>query len=146
MCVHILKPFSTIAPNQVRGIDSRPFCAAGTVPFKARNNMELYKEISQAPLAFPDGVFVSNSLRHLLTKLLDKDPDTRISLNGVLSHPWVTHNGLRPIPGFKVKSSIDSSVHSKSVAESAGYQEKHRHVLIVSHFWYSKSLATCNSL
>ena len=77
---------------------------AGSVPFKARTNMELYKEICEAPLHFPSDTFVSGSLKHLLTKLLDKDPESRIHLNGVMSHPWVTHNGLRPIPGFTVSS------------------------------------------
>lgn len=72
------------------------------MPFKARNNLELYKEISQAPLHFPADVFVSTSLKHLLTLLLQKNPDTRVGLNGVMSHPWVTHNGLLPIPGFEV--------------------------------------------
>ena len=78
---------------------------AGSVPFKARTNIDLYKEICEAPLEFPNDVFVSESLKHLLVKLLDKDPESRIHLNGVMSHPWVTHNGLRPIPGFTVSVS-----------------------------------------
>ena len=72
--------------------------------------MELYREIREAALQFPVDVFVSESLKHLLTKLLEKDPESRIHLNGVMSHPWVTHNGLRPIPGFTVSTS-DSVSH-----------------------------------
>lgn len=43
--------------------------------------------------------------------LLDKDPEARISLNGVMCHPWVTHNGLNPIPGFFVRHSLLKMLH-----------------------------------
>lgn len=63
------------------------------MPFKSDSILGLYDEICEAPLEFPPDIFVSDSLKHLLTGLLDKDPDTRLSLIAVMGHPWVTYNG-----------------------------------------------------
>lgn len=75
---------------------------AGVVPFKADSILGLYDKICNAPLEFPPDVFVSDSLKHLITRLLDKDPETRISLTSVMSHHWVTHNGAYPLPNIQV--------------------------------------------
>lgn len=63
------------------------------MPFKSESILGLYKEICEAPLEFPDDVFVGDSLKHLLTGLLQKDPEQRISLFQAMTHPWVTYNG-----------------------------------------------------
>ena len=65
------------------------FPPTGTVPFKSNSILGLYEEICEAPLEFPSDIFVSDSLKHLLTGLLDKDPESRMSLLAVMSHPWV---------------------------------------------------------
>ena len=77
-------------------------CTAGAVPFKSDSIMGLYNEICNKQLVFPPEIFVSNSLKHLLSRLLDKDPDTRISLTGAMHHHWVTHNGGYPLPNIQV--------------------------------------------
>ena len=59
--------------------------------------MGLYHNIRNEDLEFPPNIFVSDSIRHLLTGLLDKDPKTRMSLAAVMSHPWVTYNGELPL-------------------------------------------------
>lgn len=70
-----------------------PLLCAGTVPFKSNSIMGLYMEICSAELQFPPSVFVSESLKHLLRGMLDKNPETRMSLDAAMSHPWVTYNG-----------------------------------------------------
>ena len=67
------------------------------MPFKSDSILGLYDEICEAPLKFPRDVFVSNSLKHLLSKLLDKDPDSRMDLIEAMRHPWVTYNGELPL-------------------------------------------------
>lgn len=59
--------------------------------------MGLYHEICNTPLSFPEDTFISNSLKHLLFGLLDKDADHRIDLLAVMSHPWVTYNEECPL-------------------------------------------------
>lgn len=67
--------------------------------------MGLYNEICNAPLTFPEHIFVSNSLKHLLARLLDKDPDSRMSLTSAMNHHWVTHNGAYLLPNIQVRPS-----------------------------------------
>ena len=70
---------------------------AGEVPFKSTSILGLYKEICEALLEFMDDVFISDSLKHLLRRLLDKNPDSRMTLTAVMTHPWVTYNGELPL-------------------------------------------------
>ena len=51
----------------------------------------LYDAICTQPLVFPPDVFVSDSLKHLLRRLLEKDPEKRISLVSAVGHSqWRT--------------------------------------------------------
>ena len=69
----------------------------GVVPFKANSILGLYEQICSSPLEFPDDIFVSDSLKKLLLGLLDKDPDARLSLAAIMTHPWITYNGELPL-------------------------------------------------
>ena len=64
--------------------------------------ISLYDKICNEPLEMPNEPFVSDSLRHLITRLLDKDPESRISLVGTMRHPWITHNGAYPLETAQV--------------------------------------------
>ena len=75
---------------------------AGRVPFKSDSILGLYDEIRNAPLVFPEDVFVSESLKRLLSGLLEKDPESRMSLTGAMYHQWTTHNGAYPLPNIQV--------------------------------------------
>ena len=88
-------------PRWLRSCDSPP---AGKVPFTADSIIGLYDQICNAPLRFPEEIFVSDSIKHLITRLLDKDPDNRISLASTMVHPWVTHNMAYPLPNIQVSS------------------------------------------
>lgn len=59
----------------------------GTVPFKANNMAELQNLIVNSELTLDDGV--SKEAKDLLTRVLDKNPITRISVDGILQHTWM---------------------------------------------------------
>ncbi|ORY94573.1 kinase-like domain-containing protein [Syncephalastrum racemosum] len=65
----------------------------GRCPFTAQTEFELFDTIPTEPLKFPDpaeiGFDVSDSLKDLLSRLLTKNPDDRITLEQVKHHPWV---------------------------------------------------------
>lgn len=67
------------------------------MPFKADSILGLYEQICKAPLDCPSSIFVSDSLKNLLTRLLDKDPETRMCLEDAMRHPWVTENEELPL-------------------------------------------------
>lgn len=67
------------------------------MPFKSDSILGLYDRICEDPLEFPQNVFVSDSLKHLLDGLLKKDSASRMTLDAAMCHPWVTYNGELPV-------------------------------------------------
>lgn len=59
---------------------------AGYLPFNDTNLMNLYRKIYRGDFRYPK--FMSPELKTLLGRLLDTNPDTRISIQGILEDPW----------------------------------------------------------
>ncbi|XP_071094192.1 calcium/calmodulin-dependent protein kinase kinase 1-like isoform X2 [Haliotis cracherodii] len=75
------------------------FCFVyGRVPFEDEFILGLHKKILKDPVRFPDMPAVSNDLKNLLLRMLEKIPDTRISLNELKDHPWVTRDCQHTLP------------------------------------------------
>jgi serine/threonine protein kinase len=68
---------------------------AGHAPFRARSGQELYAKILRNKLEFPKN-FPLGAM-DLVQKLLQSDPSERISIEGLLRHPWMmSHAPIRP--------------------------------------------------
>ncbi|TRZ03062.1 hypothetical protein DNTS_029718 [Danionella cerebrum] len=62
----------------------------GRAPFASRSFAELEEKIRSAkPVEIPAGVRVSAECRDLLLRLLDRDPNTRISFHEFFLHPFI---------------------------------------------------------
>ncbi|PIA19277.1 kinase-like protein [Coemansia reversa NRRL 1564] len=64
----------------------------GRVPFQATTEFELFNIIPRQPLKFPqhlDLAPLDPDLRDLLSRMLDKDFRTRITIDEIKHHPWV---------------------------------------------------------
>ncbi|RCH95669.1 hypothetical protein CU098_000571, partial [Rhizopus stolonifer] len=65
----------------------------GQCPFIAATEFELFDTIPTQPLTFPSkeqiGFDIDSDLKDLLVKLLEKNPNDRITLDQVKVHPWV---------------------------------------------------------
>ncbi|XP_066950176.1 aurora kinase-like [Macrobrachium rosenbergii] len=72
----------------------------GKPPFESDTHADTYKRICNVALRFPP--HVSEGARDLISKLLRKDARERLSLEGVLEHPWTVEFtrdvDSRPIP------------------------------------------------
>ncbi|XP_044503721.1 CBL-interacting protein kinase 2-like [Mangifera indica] len=64
---------------------------AGYLPFHDSNLMELYRKIGKAEFKFP--TWFSHEVRRLLSKILDPNPSTRISMAKIMANSWF-HKGL----------------------------------------------------
>ncbi|KDO17643.1 CAMKK protein kinase [Saprolegnia parasitica CBS 223.65] len=64
--------------------------AVGQLPFQAPSILALFDVIATAPLTFPTASAMSPSLTDLITRMLAKDVAQRITLDGVLLHPWLS--------------------------------------------------------
>ncbi|KAL9267265.1 CBL-interacting serine/threonine-protein kinase 11-like protein [Drosera capensis] len=60
--------------------------SAGFLPFHAENLMSLYRKIHGGQFRCPKSM--SPDLKHLLSRLMDTNPETRISIDEILPDPW----------------------------------------------------------
>ncbi|XWS22097.1 hypothetical protein CRYUN_Cryun29cG0005300 [Craigia yunnanensis] len=68
---------------------------AGYLPFHDSNLMEMYRKIGKGEFKFPN--WFNAEVRRLLSKILDPNPSTRISIAKIMDNPWF-HKGLDPKP------------------------------------------------
>ncbi|GIL76111.1 hypothetical protein Vretifemale_5833 [Volvox reticuliferus] len=69
----------------------------GKPPFTGNTTYQIYEAIQRGELQFPAEIPASGELKDLLTRLLQKDPAQRISLEEIPAHPWVTRGGVLPV-------------------------------------------------
>ncbi|KAK7256144.1 hypothetical protein RIF29_29579 [Crotalaria pallida] len=96
----------------------------GTTPFKGVNRKETFYRILMKE---PDLTGEATLLRDLIRKLLEKDPDRRIDIDGIKGHdffkgvkwdtvlqvarpPYIPHNGVEDRAGFS-KTEVESFIH-----------------------------------
>ncbi|KAI4356128.1 hypothetical protein L6164_000175 [Bauhinia variegata] len=59
---------------------------AGYLPFHDSNLMELYRKIGKAEFKFPN--WFASDVRRMLSKILDPNPNTRISISRIMESSW----------------------------------------------------------
>ncbi|XP_043934139.1 aurora kinase C-like [Protopterus annectens] len=75
----------------------------GNPPFESPSHSETYKRITKVDLHFPS--YMSEGAKNLISKLLQHNPSQRLTLKGVLEHPWVKANSRRVLPPVYTPSS-----------------------------------------
>ncbi|XP_053196416.1 calcium/calmodulin-dependent protein kinase kinase 2 [Scomber japonicus] len=70
----------------------------GVCPFMDERILALHQKIKTQPVELPEHADISDDLKDLLLKMLDKNPETRISIPQIKVHPWVTRHGAEPLP------------------------------------------------
>ena len=61
-------------------------------PFWEQTEFETYTSILKDTLKFPRSIELSIEARHLLSRMLDKDPDRRYSIEDIQIHPWLSES------------------------------------------------------
>ncbi|KAI0024646.1 protein kinase-like domain-containing protein [Xylariomycetidae sp. FL0641] len=67
----------------------------GKLPFQGSNVLDMYNAIRTEELRIPDGE--DPDFVDLITRILDKDHERRITLHEVRNHPWITRAGTDPL-------------------------------------------------
>ncbi|KAK6479509.1 aurora kinase B-like isoform X2 [Huso huso] len=83
----------------------------GTPPFETKSHEETYRKISKVDFSYPQ--FVNEGCRDLISKLLKHNPNQRLPLPGVLTHPWVVTNSTKQ-PTALLKITPPTPQHSSS--------------------------------
>ena len=84
----------------------------GRVPFKSSNSADLYQIVLNQPLTFPAQPDVSEDFKDLLSLMLVKNESSRISVEGLLLHPWLKGVSLPPAsaPSLRLQCTCRSAV------------------------------------
>ncbi|OIW00896.1 hypothetical protein TanjilG_19837 [Lupinus angustifolius] len=76
---------------------------AGYLPFNGYSYAVMYRKIFRGMFRFPK--WTSCELRNLITRMLDTNPNTRITVDEIMIDPWFTHGGfVDPVIGFEPES------------------------------------------
>ncbi|KAI1421698.1 kinase-like domain-containing protein [Xylaria sp. FL1777] len=67
----------------------------GRLPFNGNHVLDMYEAIREKSFFLPDGE--DADFVDLITRILDKNSSTRITLPEIRNHPWVTRNGDDPL-------------------------------------------------
>ncbi|PHH71979.1 hypothetical protein CDD80_4856 [Ophiocordyceps camponoti-rufipedis] len=67
----------------------------GRLPFNKASALEIFEAIKSEDAKVPDDE--DPNFLDLLRKILDKNPDTRITMADLRAHPWVTKDGTDPL-------------------------------------------------
>ncbi|XP_075034402.1 calcium/calmodulin-dependent protein kinase kinase 2 isoform X2 [Mixophyes fleayi] len=70
----------------------------GQCPFMDERILSLHGKIKNQPLELPEQPEISEDLKDLILRMLDKNPESRISVPDIKLHPWVTKHGAEPLP------------------------------------------------
>lgn len=79
---------------------------AGYLPFTDKNLMEMYRKICKGEFRCPQ--WFPPEVRKLLSRILDPDPITRITLEKLMANPWFK-KGFKHIPIPKTNCNMSSS-------------------------------------
>ncbi|KAJ9195412.1 hypothetical protein DTO207G8_7743 [Paecilomyces variotii] len=73
------------------------FCLRyGRLPFEKHSIFELYESIRNDEVDCEGET--DENFKHLVSRILEKDPKKRIKMQELREHPWVTKNGTDPLP------------------------------------------------
>jgi serine/threonine protein kinase len=64
----------------------------GRPPFETPSQQETYERIRTVTIDWPPTTVVPPEARDLISRLLVREPTKRLSLDGVMAHPWIRAN------------------------------------------------------
>ncbi|KXZ46415.1 hypothetical protein GPECTOR_44g89 [Gonium pectorale] len=72
---------------------------SGQPPFTGNSDAEILKNVRTQELSLTSDPWpsISRHARHLVSKMLEKDPERRLRMDQVLTHPWLRADGTAPV-------------------------------------------------
>ncbi|KAK5716323.1 hypothetical protein LTR17_016437 [Elasticomyces elasticus] len=67
----------------------------GHIPFERNGLLELYESIREQEVPLDEES--DDNFRDMMKRMLEKDPERRITITEIREHPWVTNNGTDPL-------------------------------------------------
>lgn len=95
--------------------------SAGQPPWMADNELELAETVRNMELTYPDETqYIDPHLKNLLARMLDKNPEARLSMDMVYTHDWVTSEGSESLDDGSSSSDQSRSSSTPTSRQSSG--------------------------
>ena len=106
---------------------------SGFVPFSGKTDQEIFSRIRNAPLSFdkPCWNSISEEAKVLIRKMLEKKPQSRISIIDVYNDNWLQERGNNRLPDKIIQS---ESLKSLNEFRTEGKLQKAVYIYIISQF------------
>ena len=69
----------------------------GKPPWGGKSEMEMANRIMKFEVTYPVDCKIDPHLKHLLNRMMDKDASTRIEMDSIIIHDWVTNEDSEPL-------------------------------------------------
>lgn len=85
----------------------------GYLPFHDPNLMEMYRKIGKAEFKFPN--WFPSEVRKLISKILDPNPNTRISISKIMETPWFRKGFVSKSVGVEMEGKVSNCLDVDNV-------------------------------
>lgn len=115
-------------------------CLFGKAPFASRTFQELGEKIwDEKPVELPYGVEVSDNCRDLITRLLQRDPEKRITYDDLAKHPFIDIEHSPSSSSLDkailiVKKAVQEDTHGQYESAVKHYCESLEHFIPAIHY------------
>lgn len=124
------------APEIIQGIPYTPNChdtwslgvvlfimVCGTMPYDDSNVRQMVKEQLAHKIRFPPqaAYHLSSQCKDLISKLIEPNPEKRLTIQGIINHPWMDTNrkSFRPQVSSKKASSSRAATQASNESNTA---------------------------
>ncbi|KAK3333663.1 kinase-like domain-containing protein [Cercophora scortea] len=99
----------------------------GRIPFEKQGVLEIYEAIRTESPQFPPGE--NEQFVDLMHRLMEKDPEKRITMAELREHPWVTNGGEDPL--LSAEENLSDPVEPNALEVNHAFTRRMSHLLCV---------------
>lgn len=96
----------------------------GILPFKASKIAELKLKIVNDEVEYPAEIAISDELKDLIYRMLDKNPESRASTFEISDHAWMNERQFTPEEAQKVAEKYKADAQKRALSRKDSDQEK----------------------
>lgn len=93
----------------------------GRLPYKAKTHIELINKIESEPVYIPMNISISNECKDLLFKLLQSNPNKRISWKAFFKHKWLENDSTNRLSESGKNNGKESDINLTQLIDEYNY-------------------------
>lgn len=118
----------------------------GKVPWDGSGSIiGVQAAVRSEPLRFPDKPNLSATLKDLISRMLEKEPEARLSITEIKNHPWVTRDGSEILPNEADNCRLPVTVTDEEVARVVTRVPKLDTLILIKTMLKQHSFQVCEN-